>query len=139
LTESDDHRQAAIARFAQDISNSTLWHQGVATSRPQPQTHLEARAHPQGADTSRTSGRRRLDVAARWALLAYPGPVGELISREISVHLSFGFRFDSASLIERLADQVLATRPPATENSAPQCGPAEAAGALVTPTGRSPF
>lgn len=53
--------------------------------------------------------RGRLDTAARWAREAFPGPIGELIEREISVYLSFGFRFDGSGLIFRLADQVLAS------------------------------
>jgi hypothetical protein len=35
-------------------------------------------------------GRDRLETAARLALVVFPGPVGELVSREISAALSLG-------------------------------------------------
>jgi hypothetical protein len=63
--------------------------------------------------------RGRLDTAARWAQAAFPGPIGELIEREISVYLSFGFRFDGSGLISRLADQVLARKLPDHASQAP--------------------
>jgi hypothetical protein len=56
-------------------------------------------------------GRDRLETAARLALVVFPGPVGELVSREISAYLSFGFRFDGSGLVPRLADQILASKP----------------------------
>jgi hypothetical protein len=73
-----------------------------------------ARALP-GAGRATAGCRRRrpgpADSAARRALVAYPGPVGELVSRELTAYLSFGHRFDGGSLIAGLVDQVLGTAP----------------------------
>lgn len=48
---------------------------------------------------SRGSGRR-----------LYPGPVGELVYRELTAYAEFGYRFDCDGLIPRLAAAVLAIR-----------------------------
>lgn len=55
--------------------------------------------------------RARMAVAAERALTVYPGPVGELIRREIAAYLDFGHRFDGSGLAPRLADHVLAAHP----------------------------
>lgn len=39
----------------------------------------------------------------------YPGPVGELVAKELSDYAKFGFRFDQAGFSERLLQQVLET------------------------------
>lgn len=57
----------------------------------------------------------RLDAAARWAPMAFPGPIGELIAREIQVYLNFGLRFTGGGFIASVAEQVLATELPATD------------------------
>lgn len=49
----------------------------------------------------------RLRAAAYRASRVYPGPVGELLSREILVWEEFGFRLGGGGLILRLVDQVL--------------------------------
>jgi hypothetical protein len=39
----------------------------------------------------------------------YPGPVGELLGRELRSWEEFGFRFGSAGLVAALVDHVLGT------------------------------
>jgi hypothetical protein len=39
----------------------------------------------------------------------YPGPVGDLIHREIQAFLDFGHRFDGSGLIARLVNHVMTT------------------------------
>lgn len=68
--------------------------------------------------------RGRLEVAARSATEVYPGPVGELIGRELRAAVDFGYRFDRSgrdALLLRLAEQVLCT------DSADAAGPAPTA------------
>lgn len=50
----------------------------------------------------------RYRAAALHARRAYPGAVGELMSRELNAYADFGYRFSSDALIPRLADEVLA-------------------------------
>ncbi|MDN5917538.1 MAG: hypothetical protein L0I76_20995 [Pseudonocardia sp.] len=55
---------------------------------------------------------RALAAAADQAVTAYPGPVGELVRREIRAHLDFGHRFgNDAALVARLVRDVLGTEP----------------------------
>ena len=54
----------------------------------------------------------RLRTAAFHASRVYPGPVGELISRELLSWEDFGYRLGSKRMIMNLVDQVLR---PATE------------------------
>lgn len=49
----------------------------------------------------------RLRAAAFRATRLYPGPVGELISKEILTWEEFGYRLGGAQLIMRLVDHVL--------------------------------
>lgn len=49
-------------------------------------------------------------AAAGHARRVFPGPVGELIHRELCAYAEFGYRFDSDGLIPRLAAAVLAIR-----------------------------
>ena len=53
----------------------------------------------------------RLHEAARRALDRYPGPVGQLLQREIQAYLEFGHRFAKASLITRLVEDLLEPPP----------------------------
>jgi hypothetical protein len=55
------------------------------------------------------SDRDRLNEAAQRALSLYPGPVGQLVHREIQAYLDFGHQFGQPSLITRLAEDLLAT------------------------------
>jgi hypothetical protein len=150
MTDSDDDRKAAIARFAEHWSRSAQWHHSWRSWQPPPRsrtdtepsaTQLHSRGHTRGpahaaptsapgAEPARPVDHGHLDAAARWALVAYPGAVGELISREILAHLSFGFRFDSGGLIDRLADQVLTTSLPGTSRPEPRCAPSRSVPAI---------
>jgi hypothetical protein len=40
----------------------------------------------------------------------YPGPLGELVFRELHAYADFGYRLDNDGLIPRLATAVLAVR-----------------------------
>ncbi|HEX4247770.1 MAG TPA: hypothetical protein VH008_07870 [Pseudonocardia sp.] len=51
----------------------------------------------------------RYRTAALHARRAFPGAVGELMSRELNAYADFGYRFSADALIPRLADEVLAT------------------------------
>lgn len=59
----------------------------------------------------------RLRSAAFRATRLYPGPVGELISRELLAWEEFGFRLGGAQLVMRLVDHVLKTPLPQQEAS----------------------
>lgn len=52
----------------------------------------------------------RLRTAALQARRSYPGPLGELVSRELTAYADFGYRLSNDGLIPRLATAVLATR-----------------------------
>ena len=56
--------------------------------------------------------RRRVREAALHATRLYPGPVGELVSRELVAWQEFGYRFDRSSLATRLVEDILATALP---------------------------
>jgi hypothetical protein len=142
MTDSEDARQAAIARFAEHWARCTQQHHSWQSWKPPSATKANAEVnadqshcHSHGVEPvyttpipaphstqqnsappvdTRNLDAGRLDAASQWALLAYPGAIGELISREISAHVGFGFRFDSSGLINRLANQVLDTPLPAT-------------------------
>lgn len=47
------------------------------------------------------------EQAADRAPLLYPGPVGELLARELRVWTEFGYRFTEGSLLDRLIDHLL--------------------------------
>jgi hypothetical protein len=49
----------------------------------------------------------RLRAAAFRATRLYPGPVGELVSRELLTWEEFGYRLGGSALVMRLVDQVL--------------------------------
>ena len=49
----------------------------------------------------------RLRAAAFRATRLYPGPVGELVSRELLTWEEFGYRLGGGQLVMRLVDQVL--------------------------------
>jgi hypothetical protein len=52
--------------------------------------------------------RSRLRAAAEHAHRALPGPVGDLVHRELVAYADFGYRTTSDALIPRLAADVLA-------------------------------
>jgi hypothetical protein len=130
MDAADDH-QAALARFAELWSRSAQAHHAWNSWKPvkraegspaTPSVHEPIPRQPtpgakpaEPRDEDRVGGRdfTRFDAAARSAQVAFPGPIGELISREISAYLSFGFYFDAAGgLISELVDHVLATELP---------------------------
>jgi hypothetical protein len=47
--------------------------------------------------------RARYRAAARKGRLIYPGPLGELVHRELNAYAEFGYRFSDDGLIPRLA------------------------------------
>lgn len=53
--------------------------------------------------------RHRLRAAAAWAPQVYPGPVGELISRELTAAQEMSWATHGSSLVTRLVDEVLRT------------------------------
>ena len=135
MTESDD-RQAVLARFVEQWCRSAQWHyawqswqswQPPSTQRrdtaPGPDHTGAGRAGAAvgtvGATADEFIDRGRLGAAARRALELFPGPIGELISREIQAYLGFGFRFDRDGLIARLAERVLTTELPIRPGAAP--------------------
>lgn len=54
--------------------------------------------------------RSRCRAAAGHARRVIPGPVGELVHRELLAYAEFGYRFVADGLIPRLAAEILATR-----------------------------
>ncbi|MEJ2860165.1 hypothetical protein [Actinomycetospora flava] len=60
--------------------------------------------------------RSRLRAAAHHARRALPGPLGDLVHRELMAYAEFGHRMTDDALIPRLAADVLA-RPAAGETS----------------------
>jgi hypothetical protein len=62
----------------------------------------------------------RLRAAAFRATRLYPGPVGELLSRELLTWEEFGYRLGGGQLVMRLVDDVL-------EAPIPQQGAVDAA------------
>lgn len=65
----------------------------------------------------------RYRAAALHARRVVPGPVGELIHRELTAYADFGYRFSNDGLVPRLAAAVLAIESdPATPDSPPPFG-----------------
>ncbi len=58
--------------------------------------------------------RMRLRSAAFAAKRRYPGPVGELVAKEIAAWEEFGYRIDGHGLVARLVDDLL--KPQANRN-----------------------
>ncbi|MFR9807169.1 hypothetical protein ACL02T_33455 [Pseudonocardia sp. RS010] len=89
---------------------------------PCPAAPVDARArpfgpaHPAHDEDDRPSRRRAtmppdqrvlLRTAAMLAPERYPGPVGELLARELLIWEDFGHRFGAHSLVSRLVAQIL--------------------------------
>ncbi|HTF50347.1 MAG TPA: hypothetical protein VK735_23150 [Pseudonocardia sp.] len=53
---------------------------------------------------------KRLRAAAFWAKRIYPGPVGELLSRELRSWEEFGYRLGTQGMIIGIVDAVLKAR-----------------------------
>jgi hypothetical protein len=66
-----------------------------------------------GYEERERAGRRELGdlarvlAAAHHAARLYPGPVGELVARELRAHADLGFRFGADSLLGRLAAEIM--------------------------------
>jgi hypothetical protein len=54
----------------------------------------------------------RIRAAALHARRVMPGPLGELVYRELSAYAEFGHRFTADALIPRLTTEILAVRTP---------------------------
>lgn len=67
-----------------------------------------AAVDPAGDRPAVDDGLAPLLTAAERAHVLYPGPVGELIHREIHAYLEIGHRFGGNTLVSRLAEQLLA-------------------------------
>lgn len=63
--------------------------------------------------------KQRTRAAAFRATKAYPGPVGELIARELMSWDEFGYRLGSHALVSRLVDHVLEVAPPDQSGGSP--------------------
>lgn len=77
----------------------------------------------------------RYRAAAHHARRVYPGPAGELISRELTAYAEFGYRFRTDSLISRLAVAVLAAA--AAEHADLPSGREQEWGRAVQPQARA--
>ncbi|MFC5137258.1 hypothetical protein ACFPK1_03390 [Actinomycetospora rhizophila] len=55
--------------------------------------------------------RTKYAAAAERALRVHPGPLGELVARELRAFADFGFRIAGDGLVDRLAAEVLAEVP----------------------------
>lgn len=74
--------------------------------------------HAGTAATMALHDKARLRAAARHALAIYPGPVGELLARELNAYADFGRGLAGDALIPRLAAEILATPGCAAEGTA---------------------
>jgi hypothetical protein len=54
----------------------------------------------------------RIRAAALHARRVIPGPLGDLVHRELTAYAEFGYRFAADALIPRLATEILAVRTP---------------------------
>lgn len=59
-----------------------------------------------------------LRAAALHARRVLPGPLGELVQRELTAYAEFGHRFAADALITRLATEILAIRTPTDVDAA---------------------
>jgi hypothetical protein len=74
----------------------------------------------------------RFGAAAGHAPRVYPGPLGELVFRELNAYVEFGYRFQHDGLIPRLAAEVLATRSDGDQSSSASSAAARAAPSAST-------
>ena len=75
------------------------------------------------ASTRGTAGRiplpdlQRVRAAALRATRVYPGPVGQMVARELRAYAEFGHRFGTDGLIDRIASELLEEgEPPWTDD-----------------------
>jgi len=62
---------------------------------------------PATPETMSHADRARLRLAASAARRRYPGPVGEVLAREIAAWEEFGYRFGGERLIGQLVEDLL--------------------------------
>lgn len=104
--------QAHIPTYAQMVgSRPDTRPLDVDTPRP---AYVEVTPVPASAkpEPMVSPERQRLRRAAMHAKRVYPGPVGEVVSRELLTWEEFGFRLGSESLVLRLVDDILEKAPP---------------------------
>ena len=70
------------------------------TDSPGPESPHEVMSHRE---------RMRLRAAALHATRAFPGPIGELVARELEAWEEFGFRLGSHATIRQVVEAVLET------------------------------
>lgn len=80
---------------------------GSVPSRPGVQTTSEPSQASAAPPSLATHELNQLRAAARHAARAFPGPVGELLARELCAHADFGYRFDNSGLLRSVAREVL--------------------------------
>lgn len=120
MTGVDHDTRPAIVKFVERMHRLSM----EAPAPHQPCLPAEVTAVPHHP-ALRDRDRARLRAAARLALDRHPGPIGELIDREIQTFLDFGHRFDDGTgLARRLAAQLLAAGPrPESWGGTQDCGP----------------
>lgn len=81
------------------------------TGRPRPATPAQSAARD-GAPMVKPPAlapheQSRIRAAQFRAKRLYPGPVGELIDRELGAWADFGYKFDKSGMAARLVDHIL--------------------------------
>lgn len=114
-TRSDS--EIAVMRFCEHLKRIL----GTSSSAPTPATSpplsgTRESAGPADLAELREAGRRAIEM--------YPGPVGDLIARELEAAAAFGFRIASGAPFQRLVNDLLDRRPP----TAPVAEPDQRAG-----------
>ncbi len=116
-TSPDGFGRPAILRFVERLNRE------IGPSRSfNPAT--VAPALPIAPDCAGHVDAEQLCEAGKRALESYPGPVGELIARELEAAASFGFRFARGTLLRRLVDAILDQQPLDESAVEPVHGPA---------------
>lgn len=69
--------------------------------------HRKGPSVADAADYLLDTRKRQARTAAERARILYPGPVGEMLARELDVWAEFAYRFTGASLIDKLIDHLL--------------------------------
>ena len=64
-------------------------------------------------------GLTAMRAAAMRALQVHPGPVGELLARELRAYADFGHRFGMDGLLHRIATEIMASAEPAPASRPP--------------------
>lgn len=107
----DPDTRPAIIKFVERVNRA-----GLAGHPPRPESTYESprpatvpvQQRPTGLDGQ---DQARMSAAAEHALTAYPGPVGELVHREVHAFLEFGHCIGGSGLAARLVDHLLAIDP----------------------------